>query len=286
MRDVGRGGTADVFVVDAGFGDVIKMKRISRLKVGVGAVAVAAVLAAVGAKVVASPADAYLAYRKKAAAAVAAARTEDRAGLDRQYTADVNARLASLIGTVRARGFAAKAEGTVQHVGPVDGMPPGPDGLSFKSDDGKTHLVVTTVPLLKAWASTADAGIEPTDDVAAIFGNETLYTHVFSDDAAAFRFAELPVKRQPADGVVKAWLLGESQDGVPDGPNMLAVSVRQGQRVYILWRSVTLRPIAACGAARVPENARQACFARQVGAQRIYPRLVAQAQSMADAVVR
>ncbi|RQR37587.1 hypothetical protein DIE23_05220 [Burkholderia sp. Bp9143] len=262
------------------------MKRISRLKLGVGAVVLAAVLAAVGAKVIASPADSYLAYRKKAADAVAAARMEDRANLDRQYTADVNARLAKLVGTVRAKGFAANAESTVQSVVADDGTPPGPDGLSFKSGDGKTNLVVTTVALLKAWARTADAGIRPTDDVAAMFDNEVLYTNVFGDDAAAFRFAELPVKRQPADGAVKAWLLGESQDGVPDGPNTLAVSVRQGQRVYILWKNVTLRPIAACSAARVPEEARQACFAKQMVSQRIYPRLIAQAQSMADAVVR
>ena len=262
------------------------MKRISRLKVGAGVVVVAALLVAVGAKVIASPAESYLAYRNKAAASVAAARMEDRAALDKQYTADVNARLAKLIGTVRARGFAAKAEGTVQSVGPVDGMPPGPDALSFKSEDGKTNLVVTTVALLKTWASTADAGIKPTDDVAAMFDNETLYTQVFGDDAAAFRFAELPVKRQPADGEAKAWLLGESQDGVPDGPNTLAVSVRQGGRVYILWKSVTLRPIAACSTPRAPDDTRQACFAKQLVSQRIYPRLIAQAQAMADAVIR
>ncbi|AFQ51407.1 hypothetical protein [Burkholderia cepacia] len=262
------------------------MKRNSRLKIGVGAVVLAAVIAAVGAKVIASPADSYLAYRKKATDAVAAARMEDRADLDKQYTADVNARLAKLIGTVRAKGFAAKAESTVQSVVADDGMPPGPDGLSFRSADGKMNLFVTTVPLLKAWARSVDAGIKPTDDVAAILDNETLYTDVFGDDAAAFRFAELPVKRQPADGVVKALLLGESQDGVPDGPGTLAVSVRQGERVYILWKDLTLRPIAACSPARVPEAARQACFAKQVVAQRSYPRLTAQAQSMADAVVR
>lgn len=262
------------------------MKRISRLKVGVGAVVAAAVLAGVGVKVSASPSDSYLAYRKKAAAAVAAARTEDQAGLDKQYTADVNARLAKLIGPVRAKGFVAAPEGTVRSVGPVEGMQPGPDGLAFKSEDGKTTLVVTTVPLLKAWAASADPGIGPAGDVATLFDNETLYTEVFGDDAAAFRFAALPVKRQPADGVVKAWLLGESQDGVPDGPDTLAVSVREGQRVYFLWKSVTLRPIAACSAARVPEDARQACFAKEVVSQRIYRRLVAQAQALVDVAVR
>ncbi|WP_244130636.1 hypothetical protein [Burkholderia pyrrocinia] len=137
----------------------------------------------------------------------------------------MNAKLVKLVGTVKAKGFSGKAGSTVQSVVSDDGMTPGPDGLSFKSDDGKVNLVVTTVPLLKAWAGTADAGLKSTDDVAVIFDNETFYTDVFSDDAAAFRFAELPVKRKSADAVVKALLLGESQDGVPDGPNMLAVSV-------------------------------------------------------------
>ncbi|WP_227789715.1 MULTISPECIES: hypothetical protein [unclassified Burkholderia] len=42
-------------------------------------------------------------------------------------------------------------------------------------------------------------------------------------DTAEFRFAELPVKRRAADAVVKALLLGDSQDGMPDGPNTLMV---------------------------------------------------------------
>lgn len=59
----------------------------------------------------------------------------------------------------------------------------------------------------------ADAGLKSTDDVAVIFDNETFYSDVFGDDAAAFRFAELPVKRKPADAVVKALLLGEARTG-------------------------------------------------------------------------
>ncbi|AOI75331.1 hypothetical protein [Burkholderia sp. NRF60-BP8] len=46
------------------------------------------------------------------------------------------------------------------------------DGLSFKSDDGKENLLVTTVPFLKTWSKTADAGLKWTDDVAVIFDNE------------------------------------------------------------------------------------------------------------------
>ncbi|WP_419687639.1 hypothetical protein ACN22W_26240 [Burkholderia theae] len=112
-------------------------------------------------------------------------------------------------------------------------------------------LFVTIVPLLEAWVATADAGLKSTDDVAVIVNNETFYTDMF-DDAAAFRFAELPVKRKPDDAVVKALLLGESQDGVPDGPNTLVVLVRQGERVYVLWKNVTVPGIAACGVGRVP----------------------------------
>ncbi|MEN2468591.1 hypothetical protein [Burkholderia sp. GS2Y] len=262
------------------------MKRISRLKIGVGAVVLVTVIAAVGAKVIASPTDSYLAYRKKVAAEVSAARMEDQADLDKKYAAEVNARLVKLVGTVKAKGFSGKAGGTVQSVVADDGMTPGPDGLFLKSDDGKVKLVVTTVPLLKAWAKTADAGLKPTDDVAVIFNNETLYTDVFSDDAAAFRFAELPVKRKPGDAVVKALLLGESQDGVPEGPNTLAVAVRQGERVYVLWRDVTVPGIAACSAGRVAEEQRQDCFAKHLPAQKGYPQLVSEGQAMVDDVVQ
>ncbi|WP_236654983.1 hypothetical protein [Burkholderia pyrrocinia] len=205
------------------------MKSISRLKVGVGVVVLLALVAVVGAKAATSPTDSYLAYRKKAAEAVNAARMEDRADLDKKYTAEVNARLAKLVGTVKAKGFSGKVGSTVQNAVADDGMTSGPDGRFLKLDDGKANLFVTTVPLLKAWAKTADAGLKSTDDIAVIFDNEAFYTDVFSDAAAAFRFAELPVKRKPADSVVKALLLGESQDGVPEGPNTLAVSVRQGR---------------------------------------------------------
>ncbi|MCU9955956.1 hypothetical protein OEJ37_21575 [Burkholderia sp. BKH01] len=262
------------------------MKSISKLKVGVGAVVLLALIAVVGAKVITSPTDSYLADRKKAAEAVNAARMEDRADLERKYTAELNAKLVKLVGTVKAKGFSGKAGSTVQSAVPDDGMTPGPDGLSFKSDDGKVNLVVTTVPLLKAWAKSADAGLKATDDVAVIFDNETFYTDVFSDDAAAFRFAELPVKRKPADAVVKALLLGGSQDGVPEGPNTLAVAVRQGERVYIVWREVTMPAIAACGAGRVAEEQRQECFAKHLPVQKSYSRLGSEVQAVVDRVVQ
>ncbi|KER73964.1 hypothetical protein HR51_02465 [Burkholderia cepacia] len=262
------------------------MKRISKWKIGVGAVVLVAVAAAVGAKVIASPTDSYLAYRKKAVDTVTAARMEDQADLDKKYTAEVNARLVKLVGTVRAKGFSGKAGSTVDTLYIDNGMTPGPDGLLLQSNDGKVSLVVTTVPLLKAWVATADAGIKSADDVAAIFDNETFYTDVLGGDAAEYRFAELPVKRKPADAVVKALLLGDSQDGMPDGPNTLMVSVRQEERVYLLWRDVPVRPIVACSAGQIPEDARQACFAKQVVSQRNYAQMVAQAQMMVSAVVR
>ncbi|KAF1038282.1 MAG: hypothetical protein GAK33_02337 [Burkholderia lata] len=260
------------------------MKRISKWKIGVGAAVLVAVVAAVGAKVVGSPTDSYLAYREKAAAEVGAARMEDQADLDKKYAAEVNARLVKLVGAVKAKGFSGTAGSNVQSVMPDDGMTPGPDGLFLKSDDGKVSLLVTTVPLLKAWAKRADAGIKSTDDVAVIFDNETFYTDVFADDAAAFRFAELPVKRKPADAVVKALLLGESQDGVPEGPNTLAVTVRRGDRVYVLWKDVTVPRIATCGAVTVAAKGRQNCFLYHLPAQKSYPRLMSEVQALVDAV--
>ncbi|WP_235212520.1 hypothetical protein [Burkholderia pyrrocinia] len=245
-----------------------------------------ALIAVVGAKVVASPTDAYLAERRKAAEAANAASIEDRADLDKKYAAELNAKLVRLAGTVKAKGFSGKAGSNLQSAIADDGMTPGRDGLFLKSDDGKVTLLVTTVPLLKAWAKTADAGLKLTDDVAVIFDNETFYTDVFADDAAAFRFAGLSVKRKLADAVVKASLLGESQDGVPEGPNTLAVAVRQGERVYVLWRDVTMPGIAACGVSRVPEEQRQECFAKHLPAQKSYSRLVMEVRAMVDEVVQ
>ncbi|WP_240202056.1 MULTISPECIES: hypothetical protein [Burkholderia] len=262
------------------------MKRISKWKIGVGAVVLVAVVAALGAKVVGSPTDSYLAYRENVAAEVGAARMEDQADLDKKYAAEVNARLVKLVGAVKVKGFSGKAGSNVQSVVPDDGMTPGPDGLFLKSDDGKVSLLVTTVPLLKAWAKRADVGGKFTDDVAVIFDNETFYTDVFADDAAAFRFAELPVKRKPADAVVKALLLGESQDGVPEGPNTLAVSVKRGERVYVLWREVKVPGIATCAVGRMVEKNRQDCFAKHFSKYWYYSRLVLDAQEKVDEIVQ
>ncbi|KVL25303.1 hypothetical protein WS96_31195 [Burkholderia sp. MSMB1835] len=45
------------------------------------------------------------------------------------------------------------------------------------------------------------------------FDNETFYTNVLADDATAFRFDELSLKRKPADVVMMAVRFGERQDG-------------------------------------------------------------------------
>ncbi|HDR9584638.1 TPA: hypothetical protein QDC22_002031 [Burkholderia stabilis] len=160
------------------------MKSISKLKAGVGAVVLLALVAVVGAKVVTSPTESYLADRKKAAEAVNAVRMEDRADLDKKYTAELNAKLVKLVGVVRAKGFSGKVESNVQSAIADDGTTPGPDGLFLKSDDGKVNLLVTTVPLLKAWVKTADAGLKSSDDIAVIFDNEIFYIDVIRDDAA------------------------------------------------------------------------------------------------------
>ncbi|MGT0197382.1 hypothetical protein ACVHYJ_35795 [Burkholderia pyrrocinia] len=286
LRDGCRGFTAAVLHSGLGSGTSYKNEKHFQTESRGRAVVLLALIAVVGAKAVTSPTDSYLADRKKAAEAMNAARMEDWAELDKKYTAELNAKPVKLVGTVKAKGFSGKAGSNVQSAAPDDGMTPGPDGLFLKSDDGKVSLVVTTVPLLKAWAKTADAGLKSTDDVAVIFDNETFYTDVFSSDAAAFRFAELPVKRKPADAVVKAWLLGESQDGVPDGPNTLAVAIRQGERVYVVWSDVTVPGIVACGAGQVAEEQRRACFAKHLLAQKSYSRLVMEVQAIVDEVVQ
>jgi len=84
-------------------------------------------------------------------------------------------------------------------------------------------------------------------DFAVIFDNEALYRDMFSSDAATSHPAELLVRLKPVVLMVKALLLGECQNDGAGGPNTLAVSVKQGARVYVLWREVTASGIAACG---------------------------------------
>ncbi|WP_256978366.1 hypothetical protein [Burkholderia sp. HI2500] len=117
------------------------MKRISKWKIGVGAAVLVAVAAAVGAKVIASPTDSYLAYRKKAVDAITAARMEDQADLDKKYTAEVNARLVKLVGTVKANGFSAKAGSTVQSLVVDNGMKPGRVGCPSNRMAGRRVAV-------------------------------------------------------------------------------------------------------------------------------------------------
>lgn len=160
---------------------------------------------------------------------------EDQADLDKKYAAEVNARLVKLVWTVKAKGFSAKAGSNVQSVLADDRMTPGSNGRFLTSDDGKVNLLVTMVPLLKAWAKKADAGIKSTDDVAVIVDNEAFYPKVFAGDSAAYRLAEPLVKRKLADTVVKALMLWESQDGVPEVQKILSVAVRLGERASVFW---------------------------------------------------
>ncbi|HHT8994160.1 TPA: hypothetical protein ACT5B2_002200 [Burkholderia cenocepacia] len=248
--------------------------------------ALVAVIAAVGAKVVGPSTDSYLANWEKVAAEVGAATTEDQADLDKKYAVEVNVRLVKLVGMGEMKGVSAKTGSNVQSVLADDGMTSGPGELFLKSDDGKVNLLVTTVPLLKVWDKSANMGLKSKDDVAVIFDSETFYTDVFADDAAAFRFAELPVKRNPAEAVVKALLLRESQGGVPEGANTLAVSVKQGGKGHVLWREMKVAEIAACGMGRVDEETRDECFAKRLPVQRRYSQLVSEAQGMLKDVVQ
>ncbi|MGK8194886.1 hypothetical protein [Burkholderia cepacia] len=122
---------------------------------------------------------------------------ENPADLDKKYAAKVNARLAKLVGTAKVKVFSGMAGSNAQGVVADGGMMPGLHRLFLKSVDGKVSRQVATAPLLRAWATSADVRLKSTDDVAVIVDNETYCTDEFADDAMAFRFAELPVRRKP-----------------------------------------------------------------------------------------
>ncbi|RBB35590.1 hypothetical protein DPV79_28355 [Burkholderia reimsis] len=79
-------------------------------------------------------------YRKKVAAEAGAAKTADRVDLNKEYTAEMNARLVTLVGTVKAKGFSAKAVGNVKSIAFDDGMTLGREGPFLMLNDWKVDL--------------------------------------------------------------------------------------------------------------------------------------------------
>jgi hypothetical protein len=269
-----------------------------------------------------TPADAYLAARDKAITALAPVEgKEPTAADDARETRALKTLLPLLraaVGPIGLRGFPAQGESN------VDALTPGTDfgkldGVAAKSRDGKTTVLVTTVPLLRAWLAghrdwwKGDAD-NPPQDMAAAFASDGFITQAFSNDARATKFADIPVVR--ADAIVGAMLFIFSQDQIaPNTPDEIAVSVALGDKVFVFTQPTRTASIPECKTAfdrahvateavlkhyqasgakddalfetytkmgEADDAAFIRCYGEHVATQAFYPALVRQAQALAD----
>jgi len=220
--------------------------------------------------------------------------------------ADLQAKLQVLLGPIHIKGFPAQGKINLETLNDNDTGFGKLDGLAFTSIDGKTTLVVTSKPLLQAWLREHQQGRNESlpMDIAAAFRNENFYTQAIGNDAAVNKYAELPVTTHAPHTLAAAILFQFAQDySAPNPPDSIAVSIMQGERVFILTQPAQVNQIATCKTAydaavhainkrhasgvdpyQVPNRDFMHCFAQQFPAQRDHARLVRQAQAMIDSV--
>jgi hypothetical protein len=275
----------------------------------------------------ASPTESYLAARDAAIADLqhggneqwmAAAGKREKRALD-----GLRRMVGDLVGPLDISGFPRRDASNIDTLESGDVDFGKLDGVAAKSLDGKTTVMVTTEPLLRAWLKGhrnwwADTAHTLPEDVAVAFRTDDFYTQALSNEAHAFKFAEIPVVARAQGGVAGALLIMFGQDFMaPQSPDTIVVSVVRDGRVYVFSEKVSAKvgQIPACNAAF--ERDREAacdllaayraaktkdpalfrkytsmdamsdanfrhCFAEHIGTQGYYPALVRQAQALVD----
>jgi hypothetical protein len=202
-------------------------------------------------------------------------------------------KLRKLMGPMEVPGFPEQRSGYVSPVNPtLDGDVP-LDSLSIASPDGNTQLLLSTVPLWQAWVArrrqSDGASFELPADATKALTREALFGETFGEhqEAAAYKFAELPVTTHTAGVTAGAILLSHAQDEVaPRPPGLIGVAIVQGDRIMLFEQPARVAQIPSCKAAyaKNPDTDRifEDCFAQKLPEQKDYLALVQQAQALVD----
>ncbi|VVP52140.1 hypothetical protein [Pseudomonas fluorescens] len=157
----------------------------------------------------------------------------------------LQAKVRVLIGPINVKGF--RSQGTNHLMTLTNETGYGRlDGFAATSLDGKTQLVVTTKPLLQAWLTEhrhwqKSAKYDPPADIASAFRSEKFYTQAISYDAAVYKLADLSVMARSPGTLALAILFAFGRDEVgPNSPDMLAVSITLGERVFIFTQAANV----------------------------------------------
>lgn len=160
---------------------------------------------------------------------------------------DLAARLRKILGRFPAKGFSDSGTSNVTVLLPQ--MDFGAiDGIRYESSDSLT-VVVTTRALLDAWLRDPVAGDTTVPrDLASALALPELYEKGVPEDAAVFRYADIPVGPAAQAGAVAAMLAIRAQDVGPFTPNEVIESVVRGNRIYLVEAParVLIAPMDSC----------------------------------------
>ena len=242
------------------------MRRLAAIPVFV---LVAACLAAAQA---ASPEQDYLAARDGYIARFKArdvpGKTDDALLADEtKALGDLEGRLRGIVGTVSVPGFGA-ANGNLETLLSGDMGFGTLDAVAMATPDGKSRVIVTTVPLFKAWLRAhrrwwGKKFADMPQDIAAAIRTEAFYTQATQSGAAMVAYGELPVKRPDGATLAFAVLAARTQDQSPPAPDRMFVVLAMKDRVYVSEAPLAERtaPDPACAALRARFDKRgQAAF--------------------------
>lgn len=245
----------------------------------------------------ATPTEAYLAARDRAIASIAddgTAVTKASEEKENSFLATLEPMVKALVGSINLKGFPFTGKAN------VDALSGGTDfgkldGIAVTSTDGKTELIVSTIPLLDAWSK-----ITYPNGLTAAGQPSDFITQAIRNDARAEVAALIPViGRSPGDTAAAALFLF-AQDIVGSNlPNKIAVTVTHQGRVFLFVQKVSVAQIPACKAAFDRDNKLAAaaldmgqddsdrfghCFARSAMLQPWFKRITTQAQALVDVV--
>lgn len=137
-----------------------------------------------------------------------------------------------------------------------NGEKAGDNGTDGKYVEPKSHVIVTTQPLLERWLrGHKDWWGKDKNNVAQQVGaaleQEDFYTQAISTDAAVINFSQLPIALPAGATLAVAILGGRTQDTAPNAADEVFVSAVSNGKVYVAYGAIKPKvEIPACIAVR------------------------------------
>jgi len=261
-----------------------------------------------------SPTQIYLNERDKVAKLFSSSTDEISTKLiDEQIDAEMNGPLQTMIrnvvGTLNIKGFPKEGKYNLSSLYRNDPGSFGLDGVQATSLDGKTQVVVSTVPLLHAWLHSHNDFLS--ENIKTAFTSELFYQYASNSDSGVFKYTEIPLHTSIRNSMAEAILFAYSMEYVaPSPPDKIGLAVIKDNRVYVFIEDTKIpleipvcttafdNEIKAAGGQEIktsegwglinvsgetldPANTRfLKCFAQNFPSQAYYPAVIEQAQAL------